>query len=324
MRKYNKVFKTRMALIMPIPIMLISLLSIGIMVSEPALSVMDIVCGTSSSGLCLASMALIGNIGRVSDKYTAGKQIISKIILISLDQVDDSVPFPTPTAAREIGTIPLKPGEHMHIFQAIDDSIEDKSSGSKGDITTEVTNEITFILGGHRAQIHRFLEEHAGDRFIIIYQMSDRSYWILGNDLKPMLLKSFERINGKDSRSATVTFGNTSFEQPYKYIGSIVTVAPVDIPADATNVAFTSAQQYIAGENTSATTIATFTGLSATDVGRTIEIVGAGGTYPSEISETDGFILRGGEKWVANAGSSIIFQVLDPNTLVEVSRIQTS
>lgn len=322
MRNYNRIRKSILGKILLIP-MLVAI-AFGIAVIADAVTFDQLMTAGSASGVMCASMALIGNIARVSDKFTAGKQIIARVILITLDQIDDSVPFPTPNAAREVGTIPLKKGENMHSFQAIDDSLEDKSSGSKGDITTEVTNEFTFILGGHRGQIHQFLEDHAGDRFIIIYQMTDRSYWVLGNDLKPMLLKSFERLNGKDSRSATVTFGNTSFEQPYKYVGTIVTVAPVAIAADATTIAFTAAQQYTTGANTKATTIATFTGLSASDIGRTVEICGGGGNNPTQIQETEGIILRGGEKWTGNAGSSIIFQVLDANTLVEVSRVQTA
>lgn len=322
MRDYNRTRKSMLGKVLLIP-MLIAI-AFAVAIFADAVTFDHILTSGSAAGVVCCSMALIGNIGRVSDKHTAGKQIISKVTLITLDQIDDTVPFPQPNAAREVGTIPLKKGEYMHFYHAIDDSLEDKSSGSKGDITTEVTNEFAFILGGHRAQIHQFLEEHAGDRFIIIYQMTDRSYWILGNDLKPMLLKSFERLNGKDSRSATVTFGNTSFEQPYKYVGAIVTVPAVDIAADATNVAFTAAQQYTTGNNTSATTIATFSGLSASDIGRTVEICGGGGAHPSQIQETDGIILRGGETWIGNAGSSIIFQVLDANTLVEVSRVQTA
>ncbi len=322
MKDYNKIRKSILGRILLVPMLIAMLFAVAII--SDAITMEQVFTAGSASGVMCASMALIGNIGRVSDKFTAGKQIIARVILITLDQIDETVPFPVPNAAREVGTIPLKNGEYMHSFQAIDDSLEDKSSGSKGDITTEVTNEFTFILGGHRGQIHQFLEDHAGDRFIIIYQMTDRSYWVVGNDLKPMLLKSFERLNGKDSRSATVTFGNTSFEQPYKYVGAIVTVPPVELAADATSIAFTAAHQYTTGDNAGATTIATFSGLSASDIGRTVEICGGGGAYPSQIAETDGIILRGGETWKGNAGSSIIFQVLDANTLVEVSRVQTA
>ncbi len=322
MRNYNKIRKNILGKILLIP-MLIAI-AFGIAIIADAITFDQLFQSVSASGVMCASMALIGNIGRVSDKYTAGKQIISKVILVTLDQIDESVPFPTPNASREVGTIPLKKGETMHVFNAIDDSLEEKSSGTKGDITTEVVNEFTFILGGHRLQIHQFLEEHAGDRFILIYQMSDRSYWIAGNDLKPMLLKSFERLNGKDSRSASVTFGNTSFEQPYKYVGSIITAAPVVMAPDVTTIAFSAAQQYTTGANTQPTTISSFTGLSSSDIGRTVEICGGGGDNATQIQEAAGFVLRGGETWIGNAGSRIIFQIFDDSTLVEVSRVQTS
>lgn len=272
-----------------------------------------------------ASMAAVGNIKRVNDKETAGKQIVSRIWLIDVDQIDDTQPFPRPTADRKVGTIPLKSGEVMHYFMGIDDQTEEKSSGAKGDITTEVTNEVSFIVGGHRASILKFLEDHAGGRFIIIYQMTDGSYWILGNDLKPMILKSFERSNGKDSRSTTLTFGNTSFEQPKEYIGTIATVAPTALAADAAVLPIGTAQEYAtSANNAQAVTISSFTGLSTSDIGRTIEIIGGGGTYPTSIEDADGIVLRNAETWTGNAGSRIIFTILDTDTIVEVSRVQTA
>ena len=104
----------------------------------------------------------------------------------------------------------------MHYFDVIDDTISDSSKGEKGEITTVVTNTIEFTVGGFRRNIQRFMEDHPGGRFLIIYQMNDdESYYIIGTALKPMLFKSFERLN-KDSRSVKMTFENKSFQQPQK------------------------------------------------------------------------------------------------------------
>lgn len=311
-----------MRAVMIIPsLFILSLVSVSLFTDDSKGITYEDVVGT----VTCASMAAVGNIKRVNDKETAGKQIVSRIWLIDVDQIDDTKPFPRPSADRKIGTIPLKAGEVMHYFMGIDDQTEEKSSGSKGDITTEVTNEVTFIVGGHRASVLQFLEDHAGGRFIVIYQMSDGSYWILGNDLKPMILKSFERTNGKDSRSTTLTFGNTSFEQPKEYVGTIITTPATAIAADAAVLPITSAQEYITSSaNTQDTTISSFSGLSKSDIGRTIEIVGGGGSHPTKIADTDGIILRDSETWTGNAGSRIIFNILDTDTLVEVSRVQTA
>ena len=278
----------------------------------------------AAGGLTIASMAAVGSLKRVTDKDTAGNSIIARVWLIALDQIDEDVAFPVANSSGEIGTIPLKTGEYMHYFDCIDNSLEDKSSGAKGDVTTAVTNTFSFIIGGLRQKLLEFLEGHAGDRFIIIYQMEDRSYRLLGNDLKPMLLKSFERTNGKDSRSTTLTFENTSFEQPKIYVGSIVKIDPVQLAADAVSIAFTRADEYKTGANTVASAIASFTGLSTSDIGRHVEIIGTGGSHPTTIAETAGFVLVDGTTWTGNSGSRIIFKVLDINTLVEISRVQTA
>ena len=209
-----------------------------------------------SGGCCYASMAVVGNIGRVGDKETSGKQIAAKVWLTSLDQLNANLPFPVPNANFELGQIPLKQGEYMHYFEAVDDSLEDKSSGSKGDVTTNVTNTFTFIMGGNRIALQRFMEDHPGDRFIVIYQMaSDRQYYVLGNDIKPMILKSFERSNGKDNRSVTLTFENASFEQPKKYVGNIIQENPAVLPPNAVSIAFSHKAQYTTGANSSISNI---------------------------------------------------------------------
>lgn len=280
----------------------------------------------SASGLCAAgTMAMIGNVEATSDKDSAGAQIVSKIWLIHTKQIDSDVAFPL-AADGKLGTIPLLAGEVMHYYESIIDSQEDKSDGTKGDVTTEVKNSFSFILGGDNPKLRMFLEEMAGERFIIIYRMaSDRKYYVLGNDLKPMKLQSFNRSNNKTQRSVTLTFENTSFVQPLEYVGAIVTQEPSAIAADAVSLAVTSASEYKASPaNTKETIINAFTGIAAADVGRTITIKGGGGAFPTKIASIASIILRDDLEWVGNAGSSIVLKIFDTTTLVEESRVQTA
>jgi hypothetical protein len=285
-----------------------------------------IYCG----GLSMATMAFIGDIEGVSDRITAGSQISAKLWLVHVDsQLNTDVLFPVPNANREMGTIPLKTGETMHYFVAIDDSVTDSSKGDKGDVTTNVTNTLSFIMGGNRNQLLQFYEEHAGGRFIIIYQLSsDKKYYIMGNDVKPMILKSYERKNDKDSRSITFTFENKSFDQPYCYVGDIVRGAPAVITTDATTLAIQYGKSVYntPGNNTSAKVLDDVSGIADADKGRVIDVVGTGGNYPLSIESNDVFLLIDKETWTGNAGSRISFKVLDALTLVEVegSRVQTA
>lgn len=324
MKKFNKKFNKRLALISSLIIALMGLFFFSVAV-DSGMGVMESL-GLTGGGVSYCVMAAVGNIGRVTDRETSGAQISSKLWIIALDQVDDTVQFPRPNASGEVGTVPLKAGEYMHYFEAIDDSLDDKSTGSKGDITTAVTNTFSFIMGGYRRALQKFMEEHAGDRFIIIYQMAtDAQYYIVGNELKPMIFKAFDRTNNKESRSVSFTFENNSFLQPQKYTGAIVKEAPAAIAANATNLGFTSSAQYITSSaNSAATTIATISGLAAADEGRIVEILGGGGANPTNIESIAAIVLKNDTTWVGKAGSRLTLKVLDSETLVEVSRIQTA
>lgn len=281
---------------------------------------------TGGGSATLATMGAIGNISGVSDQYTAGNQLAYKVYLVHVDQVDDSEAFPTPNASREVSSIPLNSGEYMHYFEAIDDTLNDESSGEKGEITTDVTNTFDFIMGGDTAKLYDFVEQYAGGRFILIYKkISDSSYHILGTPDKPMVLKNFKRVRGKESTSVALTFENKTFDQPKIYVGTIVTQDAATVAADATTLAITDNDRYQLTDNTGATAISAVSGIAAADYGRTIDILGSGGSNPSTIADSSTFVLIDGTTWTANAGSRISFKILDDSTLVEIagSRVQT-
>lgn len=324
MRNYKLKFNKRLVLIYSLGFVVLGVFAVILLMqlgADPGSSLY-----LTGSGTTYALMAAVGNIDRVSDKETSGYQISARLWLIDVDgQVDDTVPFPRANAAGEVSTIPLRNGEFMHYFDVIDDTISDSSKGEKGDITTVVTNTLEFTIGGFRRNIQRFMEDHPGGRFLIIYQMNDdESYYIIGTALKPMLFKSFERTN-KDSRSVKMTFENKSFQQPQKYIGTIIRDEPAVLAANATilNV-LASKQQYTTGANTAETKLTGVSGLAEADETRIIEIIGAGGANPTVIEDSTTFILKNAVTWTGNAGSRISFRVLDKDTLVEASRIQTA
>ncbi len=285
----------------------------------------DIVSGilSVSSGISLAVIPVFTNIGRVGDRVTAGKQIHYRIYLLHVDQIDGTVPFPKPNSNREIGSIPLLQGQYWHFFDVVSYSPDDKSSSSKGDITSTVTNSLSFVLGGQRPEVYNFIENSQGELFYVILQEIDTGKrYLYGREFNPYILQTFERTNGKDGRYTTVTFGNESFDMPLEYIGATTLQPATAIAADATSIAFTAAAQYkTSAANTADATIASFTGLTLADQGRNIEILGGGGEYPTTIEDSERFVLQNGLAWTGTAGSSIIFRVLDAATLVEVSRV---
>ncbi len=284
---------------------------------------------TVSGGTVLAgSMALIGDIEDTSDKDAAGGQIAYQVWLVHLSQGDQNVPFPKPNADREVGTIPLKIGEVMYYFEAHDIPTDDGKS-EKGDFTTSNTNTFVIQMSGNRDKLLNFMEEFTGGKFVIIYRECESdNYFVMGNPCKPMILKTSERANNKEKRSLTFTFENTTWRQPYKYVGAIVRSEPVSLAADTDTLAIVANNdRYILPNGTTeAVPVTKVSGLTDSDKGRTITVTGTGSDNAATIEDGAAFVLEGGATWTAKTGSSITFRVLDPTRLVEVSgtRVQTA
>jgi hypothetical protein len=279
-------------------------------------------------GVTLANMMLIGNVEDVSDRDTHGSNITYQVYLINVKQIDRTVLFPMPNTNREIGSIPMLAGQFMKYFEAHDIPTY-SATGEKGDITTSGENVFTIIMGGMRDQLLTFIEEHAGDKFVILFKEIGTTQWyIIGSVDRPMILKSFEAKNDKDGRYVTFTFSRVSIDQYCKYVGNIVTAPATPHTADVTTLTITpQSNEYEIPDGSAATyAINGVAGITATDKGRTITLRGTGDTYAATIADGASYILEDGATWTAKAGSSITFRILDPTTLVEVSgtRIQTA
>lgn len=277
--------------------------------------------------VAVGGMAIIGNITDSSDRDAAGEQISFEVWLTSMDQIDKSVAFPRPNSSREVGSIPLKSGEKMHSFECHIAPTDD-SKGEKGDFNSTFTNTIVLAMSGNRDALLNFCEEYIGRKFIIIYRdVETGSYMIVGDDLKPLTFKSFERANNKEKRGVTITFENTSYKQPFKYVGVIARIEPVTLTAGASALAIVPGNnEYLIPNGTSAATpITTVSGLTANDKGRVITLRGTGSDKAATIEDGAVFVLEGGATWTAKAGSSLTLRVLDPDRLVEINdtRVQT-
>jgi len=320
MKKFNHKFSKRLLLILSFMVVVLGIFAVGMMVDAGA-SIHEALF-LSGSGVSYALIAPLFNIDSVGDRDTSGNVIGMRVWLIHRSQLDMDAPWPY-DANGDLGTIPLKPGEHMHYIEGIDGTVGDTSAGAKGDITTTVTNTFTITLGGNRKEVRDFLELYAGESFIIIYQeCGSMDYYVLGNKCKCMRLNEFSRNNNSESRSAALTFQNVSFIQPAKYIGAIISQPPTILPVGASIIAFSSAREYATNpNNTAAVSITSFSGLTAADAGKVFVISGKGGSYLTSIASGSSIILKDGQTWTGNSGSQLTLKVLDVNTIVEVSRI---
>lgn len=278
----------------------------------------------AGSGVTLASMALLGHLDDVSDRDTHGSDISYIVYLVALDQIDRTKEFPQPNANREVAPIPLKPNEIPHYFEAHDIPTFTGTT-EKGDITTTGENQFVFIMGGARVNLYNFIEEYSGGKFIIFFKHVKKKEWyILGELERPVILSNTETKDDKDGRYTTFTFKRSSVDLPLVYTGNPAITAATAIAAGATAIAITAGSNtYTIPNGTSAAAaIATVSGLSKSDKGRYITLIGAGNDKAATIADGSTFVLEEGATWTAKTGASITFRVLDTTTLVEVSRTE--
>ncbi|EGC21093.1 hypothetical protein [Prevotella multiformis] len=278
----------------------------------------------AGSGVTLASMALLGHLDDVSDRDTHGSDISYIVYLVALDQIDRTKEFPQPNANREVAPIPLKPNEIPHYFEAHDIPTFTGTT-EKGDITTTGENQFVIIMGGARVNLYNFIEEYSGGKFIIFFKHVKKKEWyILGELERPVILSNTETKDDKDGRYTTFTFKRSSVDLPLVYTGNPAITAATAIAAGATAIAITAGSNtYTIPNGTSAAAaIATVSGLSKSDKGRYITLIGAGADKPATIADGSTFVLEEGATWTAKTGASITFRVLDTTTLVEVSRTE--
>ena len=288
-------------------------------------ALLDHSLGTAAgSGVTLASMALLGHLDDVSDRDTHGSDISYIVYLVALDQIDRTKEFPQPNANREVAPIPLKPNEIPHYFEAHDIPTFTGTT-EKGDITTTGENQFVIIMGGTRVNLYNFIEEYSGGKLIIFFKHVKKKEWyILGELERPVILSNTETKDDKDGRYTTFTFKRSSVDLPLIYTGNPAVTAATAINADATDIAITAGSNtYTIPNGTSAAAaIATVSGLSKSDKGRYITLVGAGTDKAATIADGSTFVLEEGATWTAKTGASITFRVLDTTTLVEVSRTE--
>lgn len=278
----------------------------------------------AGSGITFASMALLGHVDDVSDRDTHGSAISYIVYLIALDQIDRTKEFPQPNANREVAPVPLKPNEIPHYFEAHDIPTFTGTT-EKGDITTTGENQLVMVMGGARANLYNFIEEYSGGKFIALYKHIKKKEWYIVGELeRPLILSNTETKDDKDGRYTTFTFKRSSVDLPLIYTGNPAVTAATAINADATDVAITAGSNNYTVPNgtTSAAAIATVSGLSKSDKGRYITLIGAGTDKPATIADGSTFVLEEGATWTAKTGASITFRVLDTTTLVEVSRTE--
>ncbi len=291
-------------------------------VIEPHNALENILVTSGTGSLAMCAMVSIND---VADRDTSGNAIGYKVWLIPVSDIDDSVPFPTVNVNREVSSIPMKSGKYMHYFEAhVIPTFISNGTKEANAVTITGTNTFTVIMGGNRAELLNFIENYAGTKFVVIFKECESNIMQgIGNPCKPVVLSTYENKNDADSRSVTFTFTQTTIQQPWTYIGGIVTQDPVTVPAGTTTLPIVAGNnRYILPNGTSATyAVDAVSGITAADVGRVIALIGDGTTNAATVADGDPFLLVDGATWTASKGKELHLKVFDANTLIEVNRI---
>lgn len=293
-------------------------------VTVPGISFDQIMHAFLTEGISYASiMGVIGSVDRVPNKDRTGNKLKYKLFIISEDQFDDTVGFPTKSNGA-YGTIPLKSGQYWQYIEAVDGTPNAQISVNEGDISSTINNQISFTVGGMNDKVREIVDNGLNEYFYVVFEECESGdRYLIGNGCKPARLSNVEGGHTNDNTSATLTFTNECGEVYAKYTGSITLQAPETVPADATTITLTNNSAYQLQDGSSAiATITGFTSVTESDVGRVVTIYGSGGDYPSEIVSGNDFILNDGETWTATAGAQISFKIYksgtDAYTFIEV------
>jgi hypothetical protein len=250
------------------------------------------------------------NIDDPPNEKKVGRQVKARLWVLSEDQLDDTVPFPT-RVNREIGDLPLKTGEKWHYIHAVYDSIRPTWAGEEGEIASQITNELPFVVGGMDDAVLDLLEKGLNKGFYIVWEIcANGQRFIGGNGCKPMRLVSFEGRSNEESTSNNLVFRNQCGQIWSKYVGNTPTQDPQLVAADATEITLTSNPRYQLTSGTAAAAVITgFAAVTDADINRTVTVMGSGGAHPSTIVAGGDFLLIGGVTWEAGAKKKISFRI---------------
>ena len=165
---------------------------------------------------------------------------------------------------------------------------------------------LTPIIEGISKQSLDWFYKNVGTRVIAIWERcADGQKFIGGSPCSGGLMIKFTNIGpveGVDSISLSLE-GGACAEPFLFYDGPIIREDPVVV--SGATFALGASSQYLLSDNAAPTTLTDITNVTDADVGRIIELQGAGVTNPTAIETSANFILNSGLSFSAAVGRSI-------------------
>ena len=242
-----------------------------------------------------------------SAKLSSLKMRLWLALLVDVDQDN----FPKPVMATISSNVLLDGRKHFFVDTKINTI---NPTGTAGD----AQGNIALVLSPQIEGISKFsldwIYKINGERVIAIWENCETGQKsIAGSPCSGGLLVSVQNLGRMEDgfNGAILNLTGDQCPEPFWfYDGPIITEDPQVIASDATTFALVDKYQYQLSENTSDTELLSITGADDDHVGRIIELVGAGLSFPTTINPSSTFILQNGVSWSASQGSKISFQIV--------------
>jgi hypothetical protein len=228
--------------------------------------------------------------------------------LLSEIDVDN---FPKAVSAT-ISSNVLLPGKKHHVLDAKINTVN--PTGAAGESQGNIALTLSPQIEGFSKEALDFIYKLNGERIIVFWEdCKSNKYFIAGSPCSGGLLVSVSSLGKMEDGFYGAVLEMVGGECPepfYFYEGPIVLDSPALIPANAATFALTDNYQYQLSDNTAATALTDITGVTDSEVGRIIELIGGGVNFPTTIAPTAEFILKNGVAWTGTQGSKITFQIV--------------
>lgn len=237
-----------------------------------------------------------------------------RLFMAPLSAVDiDNFPKGIGPNGATINTNVLMPNQVYHFIDARVNSINPNTA--PGDSPEKGVLTLSPIIEGISKASLSWFYDNLGKRVIAIWERcEDGQKFIGGNPCSAGLQIGFASIGsqdeGYDGIALTLTGGQCT-EPFYFYDGDIPREAPFIVTlGGGTTFALQAASQYLMTDNIASVTLTDITGVTNADIGRIIELQGAGVNFPTIIKSSDKFILNNGLQFSASVGHLISFQIV--------------
>lgn len=244
------------------------------------------------------------------DKNAKSSSLRYRMYLANMKDVDVEN-FPKAINAT-ISVNVLKPGAVFKYVDAQTNSI--KPATQVGESPYNGKLEIPFIIEGISGETLSWSYENQGEDFVGVWvRCADNQCFIAGDPCSGGLRFSYDTIGALDGGISGISGKLTGGECPepiWLYDGPIPLESGDIIPEDASTFALSAKFQYQLSDNTADTTLTDITNVTASDIGRIIEITGAGVQNPTKITASSKFILKDGLDFMATLNSKISFLII--------------